>query len=148
MSTTRTYDLFISHAWRYHDDWNRLVELIDSDKSVSWRNFSVPWYDPALDVRSEYGGKIVRRTLETQIIPAMAVILLGSVFQSKSAKKWIDIQLEMARQYRKHIIAVPAWGVESASEELAATAHEVVGWNVGALLAAVDRVVNASGQSG
>lgn len=141
MSSQRTYDLFISHAWRHHEDWTRLVEMIDADPSVSWRNFSVPWYDPAWDVRTANGGAVVRRTLETQIIPAMAVILLGSVFYSKSAKKWIDMQLEMARRHQKRIVALPPWGKETAGDELTAAADRVSEWNVTALLQAVDETI-------
>ena len=27
--TERIYDLFITHAWRYHDDWTRIGEMFD-----------------------------------------------------------------------------------------------------------------------
>jgi hypothetical protein len=27
--TTGTRDLFVSHAWRFHEDWKRLADLLD-----------------------------------------------------------------------------------------------------------------------
>ena len=41
-------DIFISHAWREHDEWLQIVKILDSFDSLTWRNFSVPWHDPAL----------------------------------------------------------------------------------------------------
>ena len=64
MVTTQTIDIFITHAWRYHQDWKNLVDLLNSHAHRGWRNFSLPWYDPALDPRTEKGGQIVRRHLE------------------------------------------------------------------------------------
>ncbi len=80
-----TYDLFITHAWRYHDDWKHLVDLLNAHDVRAWRNFSLPWYDPALDPRTEAGGKVVRWNLETQIIPVRAVVLLSSLLSEPGA---------------------------------------------------------------
>ena len=86
--TERIYDLFITHAWRYHDDWTRVGEMFDKLLGDSWRNFSVPWYDPALDPNTEVGKRLVHRWLEQQIVPTCGVILLSSVYENKSAQKW------------------------------------------------------------
>jgi hypothetical protein len=134
----RTYDLFITHAWRYHDDWKRLVNLFNAHDVRGWRNFSLPWYDPALDPRTESGGKIVRWQLETQIIPVQAVILLSSVLSEPGTRKWLDFELEMARKHNKPVLALPAWGETDVAPKVRETSTAVVGWDAAALLAAVD----------
>lgn len=42
MPNLKTYDLFISHAWKYGDDYDRLVALLDSALYFSYRNYSAP----------------------------------------------------------------------------------------------------------
>jgi hypothetical protein len=133
------YDLFITHAWRYHDDWKRMVDLLNTNGIRSWRNFSLPWYDPALDARTEDGGRIVRWNLESQIIPSHAIILLTSVYEQPGSRKWLDFEIEMGRKHGKPIIAVPAWGQTQVPAEVGKLADAVVGWDLGALLAAIQQ---------
>lgn len=132
------HDLFITHAWRYHEDWKRMVELLNTNGLRSWRNFSLPWFDPALNPHTEEGRRVVRWNLETQIIPSKAVILLTSVFQQTGSRKWLDIEIEMARKHRKPIIAVPSWGEHQVPDDVAAVADRVVDWDLAALLDAIE----------
>lgn len=37
----KTYNLFISHSWAYSDAYDRLIELLDSDRYFSYKNYSV-----------------------------------------------------------------------------------------------------------
>lgn len=134
----RYYDFFLTHAWRYHDDWRRLVEQLDACPGLAWRNFSVPWYDPALDPRTDTGGRIIRRTLEGQIRPARVVILLAGVFEAPSARKWVDLELALAREYEKPILALPRWGEASCPESIVAVADGTASWDIRSLLAAAD----------
>jgi hypothetical protein len=137
MIGTKTCDLFITHAWRYHDDWKRLVNLLNAHDVKSWRNFSLPWYDPALDPRTEAGGKIVRWGLETQIIPVEAVLLLASLYTEPGTRKWLDFELQMARKHKKPVLAIPAWGETDVTPEVRAAADLVVSWDAKAILATV-----------
>jgi hypothetical protein len=130
----RIYDLFIAHAWRYHDDWIRLVDLLDESLDQSWRNFSVPWYDPALDFNTKAGKDIIYSRLEQQIIPACCVILLCGVHDNKSARRWIEIEIEMARKHAKRIIGLPAFGKLSMSPDAAALVDIASPWNPAQLI--------------
>ncbi len=134
----RVYDLFITHAWRYHDDWTRLVDLLDGFFGQSWRNFSVPWYDPALDLNTEIGQRLVYRWLEQQIIPSCAVILPSGVYENKSARKWVEIEVGMARMLEKRIIGLPAFGNGLMSPEAAGLVDVVCPWDAAQLAAALD----------
>jgi len=103
-------DLFLTHGWRYHEDWTKAAEMLDNIAELSWRNFSVPWHDPAMDANSEVGGQFIREWLETQIIPVDAVILLAGVYRIGSARKWLDLELEYAAKHKKIVIGLPAIG--------------------------------------
>jgi Thoeris protein ThsB, TIR-like domain len=138
MTTDRMYDLFISHAWRYHNDWTRLTDILDRAPGVKWRNFSLPWHDPALDPNSPLGGKLIRDSLETQIIPVHGVILLAGVYAIKSARRWLDLEVEIARKYNKPIIGIPAIGASAVPEEVRSLSNASAIWDAGALIATLD----------
>ena len=111
MVKTQTVDIFITHAWRYHQDWKHLVDILNAHGCRGWRNFSLPWYDPALDPAHPGGwAKPWRWNLESQIIPVNGVILLASVLSEPGTRKWLDFELDMARKHDKPIIALPPWG--------------------------------------
>jgi hypothetical protein len=128
-SDTITHDVFITHAWRYHDDWNRISAVLDAVPGFKWRNFSVPWYDPAMDPNTPVGSRFVRDWLESQILPSHVVLFLESVYTVKSARKWIDLELEMARRLQKPIIALPAHGTTGVSEAVTGLVDGIVPWD-------------------
>lgn len=130
-----TLDLFLTHAWRYHGDWQRMVDMLNADLH-SWRNFSLPWYDPALDVRTPEGSRAVRWQLETQIIPCHAVILLGGVHEQPSSRKWVEFEIELARKHRKPVIAVPSSETALLAPETRALADATAEWTLDSVFAA------------
>ncbi|MBI2358799.1 MAG: TIR domain-containing protein [Deltaproteobacteria bacterium] len=134
------YDLFITHAWRYHEDWTKICDMLNAVPGLAWRNFSLPWHDPAMDPNSEIGGKFIRDSLETQIIPAHGVIVLAGVYRVKSARRWLDLEVEMARTHNKPIIGMPPIGEALVSDEVKALCDATVGWDAAALIAALDEI--------
>ncbi|PZO41447.1 MAG: hypothetical protein DCF19_09595 [Pseudanabaena frigida] len=105
----RTLDIFITHAWYFHEDWNQLSQVLNQALGKKWRNFSVPWHDPAMVPHTEVGKQFILNYLESQIIPSDVVILLHGVFaKSKTFRNWLEIEVEMARKHNKPIIGIPA----------------------------------------
>jgi MTH538 TIR-like domain (DUF1863) len=140
-------DLFISHAWRYHDDWNLLSRMLDAYDTRAWRNFSLPWFDPALNPATESGGATLRWNLESQIIPVDVVVLLDSVFAQQSSRKWIDFEIEMAIKHSKPMVALPPGGETMVSPELTAIVNATGNWDPEQLLASVDKLLASSGRA-
>jgi len=134
----RVYDIFITHAWRYHEDWTRMGELLDRSAGLSWRNFSVPWYDPALDPNTETGKRLVDRWLEQQIIPTCGIIVLSSVYENNSARKWVKLEAELARRHNKPVVGVPAFGESAMSPEASQLVDRVCPWSAEQIIAAFD----------
>jgi hypothetical protein len=140
VNSGKIYDIFISHSWRYHEDWMLLSKLFDAEKKIRWRNFSVPWYDPALDPNTELGARSIRNWLEGQIRPVFGFVLLDSVYGVKSARKWLDLEVELARAHAKPVIVLPAHGHATTSDEAKALADEAGQWDVASLLEAFERL--------
>ena len=134
-ATKDACDLFLTHSWRYHDDWKQMVDVLNTHGIRTWRNFSLPWHDPALDPRTPDGGRKVRWHLESQIIPCHAVILLAGVWEQIGSRKWVEEEIAMARKHAKPIIAVPAIGQTEPPPDVVGVADAVVGWDGAAIMA-------------
>jgi hypothetical protein len=140
MSAKKTYDLFVTHAWRYHHDWTKICELLDHSPGLAWRNFSLPWHDPAMNPNSPVGGVFIRDFLETQIIPVHGVIFLAGVYAVKSARHWLDLEIELARKHNKPVIAIPPIGETAVADEVSVLSDKTAGWHADELIAALDQV--------
>lgn len=115
--------------------------MLDSRMGTSWRNFSLPWHDPAMDPNSDVGGKFIRDFLESQIIPVRGVIFLSGVYAVKSARRWLDLELVMAREHNKPVIGLPAIGATTVAPELVGLCDRCVGWDAGRIIQALDELV-------
>jgi hypothetical protein len=123
------YDIFITHAWRYHDDWTQLSNLFDAEKSIKWRNFSVPWYDPAFDPNTELGARSIRSWIDGQIRPVVGTVLLDGVYAVKSTRKWLELEVELSRAHKKPVVVLPAHGTTTVSPEASSLADAAVEWD-------------------
>lgn len=140
MAEKKTYDLFITHAWRYHHDWSEASQMLDADQTRIWRNFSVPWYDPALDPNTPLGRRNLDRSLESQVYPVDALLFLAGVHAINSARQWVMVELELARKLNKPVIGLPAHGQTEMPAELAALVDTVTAWRPDALAATIEEV--------
>ncbi len=101
--------VFITHAWRFHDDWNRLAHMMEQIPDSPWVNYSVPWYDPAIRVHSNTGKEKLSSILLAQVIPAQFVIFLCGPYSAKSAHIWFDKALDIALERKKEILLLPGY---------------------------------------
>jgi len=129
MPSLKTYDLFISHAWDYGDDYHRIVQFLHAAPNFKWRNYSVPEHDPLA------GGAELGDQLQGQIKPTNAVIILAGMYVNH--RDWIQYEIDLARAYAKPIIGVRPWGQQRTPAQVAEAAATMVGWNTDSIVAAV-----------
>ena len=127
-----TYNLFISHSWTYSDQYIGLVRLLDANPYFSYKNYSVPKNDPIHNAPYQYQ---LKEAIRRQMQPASCVIILAGVYSSYS--KWINIEIELAKEMGKRIIAVEPWGSSHTSAVVKNAAHEIVGWNSASIIRAI-----------
>jgi hypothetical protein len=140
MKPLKSYDIFLTHAWRFHDDWTKFSRLMDNTPGIVWRNFSLPWHDPAMNANTEVGGHFIRNFLESQIIPVHSVVLLSGVYAINSARRWFDMEVEMARKHNKPLLGIPAFGEKTVPDEVSSLCDACCGWDAVQLLATIDQV--------
>lgn len=138
MPTLKTYDLFISHAWRYNEDYYRLVKMLKEAPLFYWRNYSVPEHDPLIDPNTTVGKAKLTTLLDNQIRPVNCVLILGGMYAAYS--DWILTEIKIAKAYYKPILGVYPWAQQNMPRVVQEASNELVGWNTSTIIAAIRRI--------
>ena len=131
----KTYNLFISHSWRYSNEYNRLVALLKERPYFGFQNYSVPPDDP---IHNANNDTQLRREILNQMRPCHVVLILAGVYATYS--KWINIEIDLAKKgfsNAKPIIAIRPWGADRISATVSAAADKIVGWNTESVVSAI-----------
>lgn len=132
------YNIFISHAWRYSEDYETVVSWIDEAKAngeLTWSNYSVPEHDPLVDPDEPTGKRKLKEELKGQIRPASLVIVISGMYVAYS--DWIDFEINTAVDYEKYIIGLKPWGQQRIPTIVSDNADIMVGWNRKSLIDAI-----------
>ncbi|HVD96949.1 MAG TPA: TIR domain-containing protein [Cytophagaceae bacterium] len=134
MPELKTYDLFISHAWSYNDDYNRLEGMLKEVPYFKWRNYSLTEDNAPVD-DTEHNRTQLKELLNNQIKPVNIVLILGGMYAAYS--EWIMEEIKIAQQFRKPIIGIYPWGHEKMPLVIQESAAELVGWNSSSIIGAI-----------
>ena len=133
---TNTCNLFISHSWAYSDAYEKLIGLLDSKGGYfPYKNYSVPQDDP---IHNAPNQAALRAAIERQIKPASVVLILAGVYATYS--KWINVEIEIAAQLGKPIVAIEPWGSEKTSQVVKDAADKIVKWQTDSIVNAIREV--------
>jgi hypothetical protein len=133
-----TYNIFISHAWKYSEHYNQVVKWINEaqdEGKLTWKNYSVPVHDPLIDPNTTVGKNKLKGMIDNQIKPATKVIILAGMYAAHS--DWIDYEIDTAVSYSKYIIGVKPWGQERIPTKVSNNANVMVGWNKNSIINAI-----------
>jgi hypothetical protein len=137
---SRKYKLFVSHAWNYKDEYERVVALLNADSGFGWENLSVPECQPLpLSNSLPKSYRFLVRQLDERISSADCLLVLAGMYVAHSG--WIQSEIEAAKEFRKPIIAVEPRGQERFPEAVRQAADDVVGWTGASMISAVRRLV-------
>lgn len=136
MPDLKTYDLFISHAWKYGDDYDRLVSLLDNAKNFYYRNYSAP-KDKPLDLPDSPRdlSKEIAEKLKNKIKAVNCVLVISGMYYSY--KEWMQFEIDTAIEYNKPIIAIVPRGNTLVPVELQEMSKTQVGWNTDSIVSAI-----------
>ncbi|MEN8342594.1 TIR domain-containing protein [Acinetobacter baumannii] len=131
------YHLFLSHSWKYDKEYQNLVNLLDRQVggSFSYKNYSVPKDDP---IHNAPNDRLLKEAIKSQMIKCSNIIILAGVYSSYS--KWINIEIELAKEMGKKIIAVQPYQSERTSEIVKRNADHIVAWNGLSLVNAIKAI--------
>lgn len=126
------YNLFISHSWTYSDAYEKLRGLLDDDFFFEYKDYSVPKNDP---IHNAPNVSSLKEAIRNQMKHANCVLVLAGVYSTYS--KWINIEIELAQEMRKKIIAVEPWGSEKTSRVVKNAADVIVKWRTDSIISAI-----------
>jgi len=134
----KTYNLFVSHAWDYSEDYKKVIEWLDkakADKRLDYKNYSDPKDDPIVDPDEETKKKRMKEKLRNQIRPSTIVIVISGMYVAHS--EWIGFEIDTAVEMKKYIIGLKPWGQERVPTKVSDNADVMVGWNYESLINAI-----------
>lgn len=137
MPLLKTYDLFLSHTWRYNDNYYRLEQMLKSARNFKWRNYSVPEHDPLIDPNSYVGKQHLESMLHYQVRPVNCVIIIAGMDAGYS--EWVQKEIKLAEYYLKPIIAIYPRGNIRMPVAVQNAAHELINWNTNSIISAIRR---------
>lgn len=133
-----TYNIFISHAWKYSEDYNQVVKWLNEAQAeglLTWKNYSVPEHDPLIDPNTTIGKTKLKNMLKEQIRPASKVVVISGMYAAYS--DWIDFEIDTSVGYSKYIIGLKPWGQQRIPTKVSDNADVMVGWNKSSLINAI-----------
>jgi len=136
----KEYHIFISHAWRYSEDYYKLEKLLNEIPNFKWKNYSVPQHDPVIDPNSKEGKNKLKKELEEQIRPVHIVIVLAGMYVNY--REWIQTEINIALKYKKPIIGIKPRGHQRIPKQIQDVACDIVGWNKKSIEKAIKKCVN------
>jgi hypothetical protein len=124
-----TYNLFISHSWSYSENYNNLLALLNKAPNFAYKDYSVPKNDP---IHNANNDAQLRTAIRSKMQHASCVLILAGVYSTYS--KWINIEIELAQEMGKKIIAIEPWASERTSAVVKKAADVTVGWNTNSII--------------
>jgi len=131
MPKLKTYNVFISHAWKYDAEYYRIEKLLKDAPNFSWKNYSVPQHDP-LGTTTK---KDLEEALRRHIRPTHVVVILSGMYVAY--RDWIQKEIDIASEMGKPIIGIKPWGRERMPQAVQNAAKEIVGWNTSSVVSAI-----------
>ena len=126
------YNIFISHSWTYSDAYEKLVNLLGAAPCFAYKNYSVPKNDPILNAIYDYQ---LKAAIRNQMQHASCILILAGVYSTYS--KWINIEIQLAQEMGKKIIAIEPWGAERTSIRVKNSANVIVKWQTSSIVKAI-----------
>lgn len=131
------YHLFISHSWKYPNAYDGLVSLLDKDYWFSYKDYSVPRDEPLSIYNKMYYESELRNKIRNQMRTCHVVLILAGVYASYSDS--INMEIEIANELDKPIIAIQPWGAAKTSQIVKSNSDVIVGWNSSSIIDAIKR---------
>ena len=136
----RTYHIFISHAWTADSDYKGVIDLLNKDSTFKYKNYSVPKSNPLeINAPTEIGrDRQLTRKISEQIRHGSVVIIIAGMYVKY--RKWIQKEIDIAKQMNKPILVVRPRGAERIPIEL--YEYKMAYWNSTSIIKRIKEVVD------
>lgn len=130
-----THNLFISHSWKYGNQYDNLITLLQNRPFFSFKNHSVPESNPITGARTD---KQLEQAIENKVRSSSVVVIMTGVYSTYS--KWINKEIMIAKRLGKPILAVKPYGSINMSTTVREAADEICNWSTESVVSAIRRL--------
>lgn len=130
-----THNLFISHSWKYGNQYDNLITLLQNRPFFSFKNHSVPESNPITGARTD---KQLEQAIENKVRSSSVVVIMTGVYSTYS--KWINKEIMIAKRLGKPILAVKPYGSINMSTAVREAADEICNWSTESVVSAIRRL--------
>lgn len=138
MPNLYNYRLFISHAWKYGDDYNRLVNLLNSAKYFSYYNYSAPAEKPLFPFGTPYTSSDIAHKITDKLKPSQVTLVIAGMYTAY--REWMQYEIDESIRLGKPIIGIRPWGNTIVPAYVSNHADEIVGWNTDSIITAIRKL--------
>ncbi|MBQ3089507.1 MAG: TIR domain-containing protein [Oscillospiraceae bacterium] len=137
MPSLRPYHLFISHAWKYGADYDRLVSLLDNAPNFQYYNYSAPKDKPLHNLDETSVGTVleIKAAIDRKIKLCSCILVISGMYYNN--RRWMRYELESASKFGKPIIAIRPYGNTVTPSDVQQCADVIVGWNTNSIVSAI-----------
>ena len=133
-----TKSLFISHSWRYNNEYEGLIDLLNGRGYFVFKDYSVPKDDPIRILSERAYEQKLKEGITNQMRFCDVVILIAGKYVTYSDS--IQMELEIAKQMGKPILAIRPYGAAQTTSLAEIYADEIVSWNSDSIVSAIRRL--------
>jgi hypothetical protein len=135
MPDLKTYDLFISHAWKYGSEYDRLINLLDNAPFFYYRNYSAPKDKPLISPSSSVRDQTILNKIKDKIKYVNCVLVISGMYAQYS--DWIQAEIDISKEYSKPMIGITPYGGQRIPTNVLIATKEDVGWNTQSIVNAI-----------
>jgi hypothetical protein len=135
----KPYGIFISHAWNYHSDYLRMIEILYTLNGFEWENCSNYQYGIAPN-EIDFFHAHLPSLLRQQIYKSHCVLIMTDIYLEN--KYWVQKEIDIARELNKPVIAIKSKFLSLIPEKIKESSLEVVDWNPEVIFSAIKKHVN------
>lgn len=139
MPSLYDYRIFISHAWKYGDDYNRLVNLLDQAHYFSYYNYSAPKEKPLFPYGTPYTSADIAQKITAKIRPAQITLVISGMYGAYS--NWMQYEIDESARMGKPVLGIVPWGQQQIPSYVSSHSTELVYWNTNSIVQAIRKYV-------
>ena len=135
---SKTYNIFISHSWNYSGDYDALDRMLKAAPYFYYNNYSVPSDKPLIIYNQLHYESELKNKIREKMKHCSAVVIPAGVYASYSES--IKMEIEIAQELDKPIVAVEPRGAERTSSIVMDSATIIAKWNTNSIVTAIKEV--------
>ncbi|EGT4826343.1 nuclease [Clostridioides difficile] len=133
------YRVFISHAWKYGNDYDRLINLLNNANNFSYYNYSAPKEKPLFPDGTPFNNSDIAKKITDKISPSQITIVISGMYVQY--KDWIKYEIDESIRMKKPILGIKPYGNSNIPTYVFDNANKIVNWNTDSIVSAIRELV-------